>query len=390
MKNSILLLLALTMSVLTINAQNAVDGKGLRKGEWFIAYTGDFQFYDYMDKLLNLDKMLITENETDSEDKYRYFEKVSYKKDLKQGDFSVYSARKNRQGKYPQIAAGTYRNGKIDGNLIFLNYGNQKRICYAEYEDGKIKDQDIVIEEKANAYEEIYETFGSQKVYPIIKMKDGVCIEETVTVLDKYKLCRFVKTDKGYTRYLYGRNMLSGIIDLSYCLEIAELDNNFKTNGTVSIYEETKTPFDTSKLNYQASFKDGKINGTAYWFDAKTGNSMMECNYADGLLNGIAKFKAASGQTYVEANYKSGLLNGSFVTYYLNDGSFLSLTGPVCETNVNTDIYKIASSSANTKIFKETIPMLRKDGPILTDGKFKFFEAQYENGKLWQNSLLPF
>ena len=259
MKNSILLLLALTMSVLTINAQNAVDGKGLRKGEWFIAYTGDFQFYDYMDKLLNLDKMLITENETDSEDKYRYFEKVSYKKDLKQGDFSVYSARKNRQGKYPQIAAGTYRNGKIDGNLIFLNYGNQKRICYAEYEDGKIKDQDIVIEEKANAYEEIYETFGSQKVYPIIKMKDGVCIEETVTVLDKYKLCRFVKTDKVYTRYLYGRNMLSGIIDLSYCLEIAELDNNFKTNGTVSIYEETKTPFDTSKLNYQASFKDGNL-----------------------------------------------------------------------------------------------------------------------------------
>ena len=63
MKKTILLVFALTVSVLTINAQNAVDDKGLRKREWFIAYTGDFQFYDYMDKLLNLDKMLISENE---------------------------------------------------------------------------------------------------------------------------------------------------------------------------------------------------------------------------------------------------------------------------------------------------------------------------------------
>lgn len=389
MKKSILLVIALTISIISINAQNAVDGKGQRKGEWFIAYTGDFQFYDYMDKLLNLDKMLITENETDSEDKYRYFEKVSYKKGLKQGDFSVYSASKNRQGKYPQIAAGTYKNGKIDGNLIFINYGSQKRICYAVYEDGIIKDQEIVIEEGKGGVEEMYNsgqqsfvTFGSQKIYPVIKMKDGVCIEETVTVLDKYKLCRFVKTEKGYTRYLYGRNMLSGIIDLSYCLEVAELDNDFKTNGTVSIYEETKTPFDTSKLNYQASFKDGKINGTAYWYDAKTGNSMMECNYADGLLNGVSKFRAASGQTYVEANYKNGLLNGAFVTYYLNDGSFLSLTGPTCETNVNKNIYDIVSENAKTEIFKNTIPNLRKDGPILTEGKFKFFEAQYIDGNI--------
>lgn len=382
MRKSILLLLTLTISVLSINAQNSVDGKGLRKGEWFIAYTGDFQFYDYMDKLLNLDKMLNSENETDKEEDYRFFEKVSYKKGIKQGEFSVYSARKNNQGKYPQIAAGEYKDGKINGNLIFLNYGNQKRICYAVYEDGKIKDQDIVIEEKLSSYDEIYETFGSQKVYPIIKMKDGVCIEEIVTVLDKYKLARFVKTDKGFTRYLYGRNMLSGIIDLSYCLEVAELDNSFKFNGLVSIYEETKIPFDTTLLNYRATYKNGKINGSAYWYDVKTGNAMMECSYVDGLLNGVAKFKAASGQTYVEATYKDGLLNGKYVTYYLNDGSFLSLTGPICETNINNDIYKIASSNANTKIFKETIPMLRKDGPILTDGKFKFFEAQYENGKL--------
>jgi antitoxin component YwqK of YwqJK toxin-antitoxin module len=382
MKKTILLVLALTISFASINAQNAVDGKGQRKGEWFIPYTGDFKFYDYMDKLLNLDKMLLSENETEKEDEYRVFEKVSYKKGVKQGDFSVYSARKNNQGKYPQIAAGEYKDGKINGNLIFLNYGNQKRICYAVYENGKIKDQDIVIEEKVNAYEEIYETFGSQKIYPIIKMKDGICIEEIVTVLDKYKLARFVKTDKGFTRYLYGRNMLSGIIDLSHCLEVAELNNNFQFDGFVSIYEETKTPFDASLLNYKATYKNGKMNGTAYWYDAKTGNAVMECNYIDGLLNGAAKFKAASGQTYVESNYKDGLLNGKLTTFYLNDGSFLSLTGPICETKVNKNIYDIVSENANTEIFKNTIPNLRKDGPILTDGKFKFFEAQYLDGNL--------
>ncbi|MDB0011320.1 hypothetical protein N9E20_00775 [Crocinitomicaceae bacterium] len=380
------IILTFTLLIVAVNISfaqdNKVDGKGLRKGEWFIAYTGDFQFYDYMDKLLNLDKMLNSENETDKEEDYRFFEKVSYKKGIKQGEFSVYSARKNNQGKYPQIAAGEYKDGKINGNLIFLNYGNQKRICYAVYEDGKIKDQDIVIEEKLNYYDEIYETFGSQKVYPIIKMKDGVCIEETVTVLDKYRLARFVKTDKGFTRYLYGRNMLrSGIIDLSYCLEVAELDTNFKFSGLVSIYEQTKIPFDTTLLNYRATYKNGKINGSAYWYDAKTGNAMMECNYVDGLLNGVAKLKAASGQTYVEASYKDGLLNGKYVTYFLNDGSNLILKGPFCEETKNKDIFQIAESNATQDIFKETIPMLKKEGhTIVTDGVFKFYEATYING----------
>ena len=120
MKKLILLFSFLTFTFIQLKAQNAIDGKGLRKGEWFIPYTGDFQFYDYFDKLLNLDKMLMTENETGSEDKYRYFEMVSYKKGIKQGDFSVYSAQKNNQGKYPQIAAGEYLNGKINGNLFFL------------------------------------------------------------------------------------------------------------------------------------------------------------------------------------------------------------------------------------------------------------------------------
>jgi antitoxin component YwqK of YwqJK toxin-antitoxin module len=391
MKKSILLLLTLTMSVLSTQAQNATDGKGLRKGEWFIPYTysGSLPFYDYMNKLLNLDKILIPENETEKEADYRIFEKVSYKKGIKQGEFSIYSAAKNNQGKYPQIAAGEYKDGKIDGNLIFLDYGSQKRLCSAIYENGKIKDQDIVIEESKGGNEGMYGSsnqnfvaFGSEKIYPIIKMKDGVCVEQIVTVLKDFKLLRIVKTDVGFTKYIYGRNMLSGIIDLSYCLEVAELDNNFKTNGIVSIYEETKTPFDTSKLNYRATFKDGKKNGTAYWYDAKTGESMMECNYVDGLLSGVSKFKAASGKTYVEANFKDGLLNGKLTTFYLNDGSFLSLTGPICETKVNKDIYAIVSENANTKTFKETIPMLRKDGPILTEGQFKFFEAQYVNGKL--------
>lgn len=373
-----LLIAAITMS---FAQDNKVDGKGLRKGEWFVMYKGDFLFYDYMDKLLNLDKMLVTERETESDDEARYFEKVEYKKGIKQGEFQVYSAKKNNSGKYPMIAMGEYKDGQITGNLFMVGYYNQKRLCYAEYENGKIKDQDIVIEEKASAYEEIYETFGSQKVYPIIKMKNGVCIEETVTVLDKYKLARFVKTDNGFTRYLYGRNMLSGIIDLSYCLEVAELDNNFQFSGLVSIYEETKVPFDTTLLNYRATYKNGKINGSAYWYDAKTGNAMMECNYVDGLLNGVAKFKAASGQTYVEATYKDGLLNGKYVTYYLNDGSNLTLKGPFCEETKNKDIFQIAESNATQDIFKETIPMLKKEGhTIVTDGVFKFYEATYVNG----------
>ena len=389
MKKLILLIVTITVTALTINAQNKIDGKGLRKGEWFIAYEGEFVYYDYMEKLLNLDKMTVSQNETETEEKYKFFEKVSYKKGLKHGRFSIYSAIKNSQGKYPQLAAGEYKDGKINGNLVFLNYGSQQRICYAVYENGEIKDQEIMIEEKKGGNEGMYSNseqpflaFGSQKIYPTIKIQNGICVEETIINNNKYKLIRFVKTENGFKRHLYGRNLLSGIIDLSYCLEVAELDNNFQFSGLVSIYEETKIPFDTTLLNYRATYRNGKINGSAYWYDAKTGNAMMECNYVDGLLNGVAKFKAASGQTYAQANYKDGLLNGTFSTYYLNDGSFLSLTGPSCEIEVNKNIFDIVSENAQTELFKYTIPNLSKEGPISTDGKFKFFEAQYLDGNI--------
>lgn len=390
------IILTFTLLIVAVNISfaqdNKVDGKGLRKGEWIITYTGDFQFYDYMSKLLNLDKMLLTTNETDKEEDYRFFEKVSYQKGIKQGEFYVFSAELNNNGKYPLIAAGEYKDGEITGNVVFYNYQNQtrfdyqERLCTAIYENGKIKDQDIIIEERKDRYDDIYETFGAQKVYPIIKLKDGECIEETLTVLDKYKLVRFVKKDKGYTRYLYGAK-LDGIFYKSSCLEVAELDNDFNVSGTVSKYSETKTPFDTSELWYQASFKDGKINGTAYWYNANTGNCVMECNYVDNLLNGLAKFKTAvSGQTYAEASYKDGVLNGKYVTYYLNDFSNNTIKGPFCEETKNKDIFQIAESNQTQDIFKEKIPMLKNEGhTILTDGDFKFYEATYVNGIITGN-----
>jgi len=138
----------------------------------------------------------------------------------------------------------------------------------------------------------------------------------------------------------------------------------------------------TNESYKELILKDGAANKILYWNSENAKSPMMELNYSNGLLEGVSKFSAASGEVYVEGFYKNGLLNGSLKTYYLNDGSYLSFTGPICETKINKNIYDIASENANTNIFKETIPKFRKDGPILTDGKFKFFEAQYADGKL--------
>jgi antitoxin component YwqK of YwqJK toxin-antitoxin module len=425
MKNIILTFTLLIVAVNISFAQdNKVDGKGLRKGEWIITYTGDFQFYDYMSKLLNLDKMLLTTNETDKEEDYRFFEKVAYQKGIKQGEFYVFSAELNNNGKYPLIAAGEYKDGEITGNVVFYNYQNQtrfdyqERLCTAIYEKGKIKDQDIIIEERKDRYDDIYETFGAQKVYPIIKMKDGECIEETLTVFDDpdyykngygYSLFRIVKTDKGFTRYYYGRDMLKGInwyTNLSSGLLVTELDTKMQFNGIESFYKTTEIPFDTTYLKYRATYRNGIKNGYAYlfpdtwdllglgsrpnqggWLDVKIGKAMMECNYVDGLLNGVAKFKdAESGHTYVEATYKNGLLHGKYLTYYLPDAPNLTFRSPFCEESKNNDIFQIGIQNSTFVLFKEKIPMLKNEGhTILTDGEFKFYEATYVNGIITGN-----
>lgn len=413
---SLLILLTICISSVSFGQDNKVDGKGLRKGKWIIMYEDNFLYYDYMSKLLNLDKMLVTGRETKSEDEARYFEVVNYKKGTKQGEFQVYSATKNKSDKYPLIAKGEYKDGLITGDLIMVGYDNQTqiRLCYAEYENGKIKDQDIVIEEKAKNSSNNYYTFGLNhvKVYPVIKMKDGICIEQiavptTITKLDDFILIRFVKTDKGFTRYGH----------FSRTLKVAELDNNFQHNGLVSHYEETPVPFETTTLPiFRATMKNNKKHGTANWYDPKTGfqkefnyvdgiangpayiqkyifwpnggyykeraNVTMEFNYVDGLLNGVAKLKTESGQTYVQATYKDGLLDGKYVTYYLDDGFNLIAVGPVCEETKNKRIDEIVEKNhGNLDRFEPIIPKLKKEGhTIITDGVFKFFEASYVNG----------
>ena len=252
------------------------------------------------------------------------------------------------------------------------------RLCYAEYENGKIKDQDILIEDMSS------ERFIQQHVHPIIKMKDGVCIEETVTDTWNSKVVRLVKTDKGFTMYRYRQSYKAGGIDLSYSLEVAKLDNNFKYNGLTSYYRENyEAPYDTTKLLYRATFKNNLNNGSAYWYYPETGNVMMECNYVDARLNGVAKYYTKSGQTYVEATFKDGFLDGKYVTYYSSDEPNPIVMGRNCqETISNKDIFQF-SPRLRTRIddFVGTVTMLRNEGHniSITDGA-KIYEATYVNG----------
>jgi antitoxin component YwqK of YwqJK toxin-antitoxin module len=385
-KHYLLTFLILTLATSIYSQENQVDKKGLRKGDWIIMYKGDFIYYDYYDKLLNLEKMLVLESETSSESELRYIEKVAYKKGIKNGEFLIYSGRKNFDGRLPLLAKGNYKDGKIDGDLLMLKYKDGKRICLVKYEQGQPKDQEILIEETLySAYDPVYETFGTYKVYPIIKIKNGVCIEETVTQLDvsdNKDLYRIVKTDNGFKRFWYGTDGLSGIVKLKTYLGIDELDSNFQKKGSFAIYEKTTIPYDTANLVYRCAYENGKKNGVERYYDSKTKNVLMEHNYENGLMNGMAKLFTSKGQVIAKANYKDGFLNGKYITYYLNDGYNTVYKGENCKTEFNNvSLYSHTIKNEDQEIFNKTIPQLRKDGhTILTDGIFKFYEANYVNG----------
>lgn len=378
--------LILTMATSIYSQENKVDNNGLRKGDWIIMYKGDFSYYDYYDKLLNLEKMLILESETSSESELTYVEKVAYKKGTKNGEFQIYSGRKNFEGRLPLIAKGNYKDGKIDGDLLIFKYKDGKRICLVKYEQGRIKDQEILIEETIYSdYDPIYETIGTYKVYPIIKIKNGVCIEETVTQLDlsdNKDLYRIVKTANGFKRFWYGTDGLSSIVKLQTYLGIDEVDNNFQKKGSFAIYEKTTIPYDTANLVYRCAYENGKKNGVERYYDSKTKNVLMEHNYENGLMNGMAKLFTSKGQVIAKANYKDGLLNGKYITYYLNDGNNIVYKGENCNTDLkNVSLHSYIKYNADQEILEKTIPQLRKDGhTILTDGIFKFYEANYVNG----------
>jgi antitoxin component YwqK of YwqJK toxin-antitoxin module len=382
---SVVIIVLFTSS--SFGQENKIDGKGQRKGEWFIMYKGDFLFYDYLDKLLSIDRMMVHEREVRGMDEMKYFEKVEYKKGIKQGPFYLYSGRKDSKGNYPLIASGQYLNGKISGEVSMFSYSTQQRICSSVFEEGALKDQEIMIEERDIRYSNAtnFAVFGEQKVYPKIRIIKGVCVEEVVTFFPdyKYKLVRLVKNNNGFTRYLYGRNLVSGIVNVSNGLEVAQLNSDFKLNGIVSIYKETKVVYDTSAVEYRANYINGILNGISSWYDSQSGQKVMESNYVEGDLNGVCRLISKSGQILVEANYSKGLLNGKFVSYYLNDGSNISVGGPICVDKRNSDLYNVVEGISTQDIFKETIPMLKKRGYQLeTEGYFKFCEANFINGIL--------
>lgn len=379
-----MLISAITMS---LAQNNKVDRKGLRKGEWFIMYKGEFLYSDYLDKLLNLDKMLVSDRETESIDNSKYFEVVKYKKGLKDGEFRVYSSNKKRGGNYPLIAQGSYVYGKISGAVFFFN-DLKETICSVEYESGQMIDQTISINRTYGDETFMRDTYFWKlcEYYikdQVIKIKNNICMEQIGFYPSPVK---FVKTESGFTRYLYGVEVdpiTTGLWTSNRkTLEVSHYNANSVLNGIVTIFKGTKVPFDTTSTIYKkAPFKNGKLSGTVSSFNAD-GKLLFEFSYNNGMLNGISKYYFVnSGKLIAEATYQDGLLNGKFKTYHINDWLGVTTRGPICETEVNKNLREILKPSLSSMIFRTTIPFFKNQGyKFNSSGDYKFFEANYENG----------
>lgn len=388
----IMLISAITMS---FAQANKVDGKGLRKGEWYVFYKGDFMYYDYLGKLMNLDNMLVSERETQGFDSSNYFEVVNFKKGVKIGEFRIYNSKKYGN-EHPLIAMGNYINGKISDTVIIFDLKSGKKICTVEYENGKIKDQTIQVKKTSDEdgsytnysyFSDLRRQFRidegiNEEINQVIQIKNNACLQQKS--FNGNNPVMFVKTDSGFTVYVHGvevNKITSGEFKSDWkTLEVAHYNNNWKLNGFVTTFKGNFRPFDTTSTVYnKAYFKNGKLSGFKYEYNAD-GKLFMESSYNDGLLNGISKyFNAETGKLIAEATYKDGLLNGKFVTYYLDTRPSATKKGPICETTMNKNIEQILSSTFN--IFTVTIPLFKNQGyKFNLVGDSKFFEANYSNG----------
>ncbi len=378
----LMLISAITMS---LAQDNKVDGKGLRKGEWFIMYKSELLFYDYMGKLLNLDKMLDNERETESIQQAKYFEKVEYKKGLKQGEFQVYSAQKNNNGKYPMIARGLYVNGQIIGDVSIINDLTQEIICIIKYSDGKINDQEITLNKlqndqyRFNPGQYNKDMLDISNIQSIIKINSSVCTEQT-GFNEEFKLSKFIRSEKGIVGYVYG-NSQKKKIETGPCFEVAEYNFNLKLDGVVAIYEETNKAFDTtSNCYYRANFKNDVLNGKEYFYRSN-GEVLCENNYINGLLSGVSRYYASNGKVVVEAHYNKGILNGNYIVYHVEELPHVFGRGPFCDNTLNKDAFDFAQSNWINEFYRTTIPLFKKQGyKFNVSGDYKFFEANYANG----------
>jgi antitoxin component YwqK of YwqJK toxin-antitoxin module len=388
----ILLVVAITSS---FAQYNKVDGKGLRKGTWYAMYKGDFLYYDYLWYLLDLDKMLVPDRETQSLNSSNYFEVVNYKKGVKFGEFGIYSSKKdNYTDKYPLIATGSYLNGKISGTVILFEVNSGDKICAIEYENGKIKDQVIRINPSNDKYgytrdsyfDRLWKSYikydYDKPISQLIQIKNNVCTEQAR--FDGSKPVKIVKTESGFTVYVHGvdvDNITSGLwTDDKKTIEVAHYNNKWELNGLVTIFKGNFIPFDTTSSIYsKTTFKNGKKSGLSSLYN-DDGKLFMELSYNDGMLNGISKYYLAeTGQLIAEATYKDGLLNGKFMTYYLNARPGETYKGPICDTNINKNLEQILTSTKN--IFSTTVPLFKDQGyKFSIVGDYKFFEANYLNG----------
>lgn len=403
----ILLIVTITMS---LAQDNKVDRKGLRKGEWYVMYSGDITYLDPNRLLEDFNKMLVSERETGKLDNATYFEVVEYKNGIKSGVFKVYSTEKNRNGKYPLLALGEYENGEITGNLYYTD-NNNSTLCTIKYSQGTIINQEAILSTvsmKHPGTDNITYNFNEKAVFKNGSITEFYALNSGNYVKELPQ--KYVRTDKGWVVYKYtekptcfnkfnyltereiNNNNSYRLIDLSTNnpnnpgLEVYKTDNDFMIEGEYRLYQSGNSLFDTTHLSAIVFYQKGIRNGKAKFWDASrnghTENPLITANYKNDKLHGESVlYYNRSGKPAAKMTFEEGFLKGELIAWWDADNH-----NPFVGKNIINRWTKNGGVMMpyqvgifNSEIFVE-IKSFQDEGNdmILPSGYFRFAKKYYE------------
>lgn len=382
--------------VVEANSQdNKISKNGERKGEWLILYGGNGKTTDLIGEAPSIEKITLKDNEVSELNDASYIEVVSYKSGIKNGEFQFYNAKKDYNNNYRLIASGKYRDGQIQGDVIYYKGGGNvpKSIFTIKYRDNKPVDQYVSLNDSPVSFTPKKGPQNQVLVKPYFRIENGECVDQISMALTGTRLVWTTRNGVLIKQFKYFKEgtklMPSYYTDGSSCFQYAEKrveesTGNWVLEGRLMVYHDTGIAFDTSKVYMESRAKEGLLNGICRYYD-RDENLLIEANYKAGILDGIAHiYNPKLKRPIIKMNYKDGYFHGKYTTYYTDEGKNISLISPNCvhqHQNIWSDDYFF--KNATNKIMGEMIPLIRSKGyKINTSDFFKIYEAEYFEGKV--------
>ena len=174
--------------------------------------------------------------------------------------------------------------------------------------------------------------------------------------------------------YINGkRNGLYIETDRNGFITMQEFYKNDSLEGMVVVFASGGKP------KSEASFHNGKLNGTKKLYNSENFKLQEEGVYVNGKREGVAKWYYTEGKVSVEYTYKNGDLEGKMKTYYKNGN--ISAEGTYVHNEFEGDYFEYYENG-NVKCSGKYIKGKKEGIWKEYDENEKMKQVKYKNGEV--------